>query len=65
MASRVVRKTDLARVLDVLEARDLRPTAFTLLPGGDIRLHLTEPAGVDRDEPAVTQESKGWDAAFG
>lgn len=65
MAGRVVRKTDLARVLDVLAAHDMRPTACTLLPGGNIRLHLTDPADVETDDPAVTQESKGWDAAFG
>lgn len=65
MSSRVVRKTDLARVLDVLATRDLRPTACDLLPGGNIRLHLTDPAAVETDDPAAMQESKGWDAAFG
>ncbi|WP_299176963.1 hypothetical protein [uncultured Brevundimonas sp.] len=65
MPGRVVRKTDLARVLDVLAAHDMRPTACTLLPSGDIRLHLTEPAAVETDDPAAMQESKGWDAAFG
>jgi methanogenic corrinoid protein MtbC1 len=63
MSAKVVRKSDLSRVLDVLETRGLRPAAFTLLPSGNIHLHLTDPAGADL-APAEPEEANEWDAAL-
>lgn len=57
MTSRVVRATELKRILDVLEARGLKPPCCDLLPGGAVRLHLSAPAAAN-DAVAVDAEAE-------
>jgi hypothetical protein len=63
-AARVVRATEINRVLDVLAARGEKPTTYDLLPGGLVRLHLTPPAANDSASD-LEAEARAWDAALG
>lgn len=65
MSTRVVRATELRRVLDVLEARGLKPPCCDLLPGGAVRLHLTPPAANDAAPVDAEAEARAWDEALG
>lgn len=64
MTARVVRATELRRVLDVLEARGLKPPCCDLLPGGAVRLHLTLPAANDSGAVDLEAEGRRWDEAL-
>lgn len=57
---RVVRTADLQRVVAFLEGKGDHPTAYDLLPGGVVRIHLVEPVGA----PAEDDGAAGWDAAL-
>ena len=58
---RVVRTSELQRVVAFLESRGDQPTAYDLVPGGVVRIHLVGPA-----QTAVEDDgSAGWDAALG
>lgn len=58
---RVVRKSDLERMIDLIEGRGGHPTAYDLLPGGVVRIHLVAPA----NDAVADDGSAGWDAALG
>lgn len=60
---RVVRATELSRVLDVLAQHGLAPAATDLLPGGVIRLHQSTPANDTSSE--LEAEARAWDEALG
>lgn len=57
---RVVRTSELERVVAFLKAKGDKPAAYDLLPGGVVRIHLVSPA-VDA---AADDGSAGWDAAL-
>lgn len=62
--TRVVRKIEMTRFLDLLAAREIMPTCFDLLPGGAVRVHLTSAAA---DDVAPASDEKGvaaWDEAL-
>lgn len=58
---RVVRTSDLQRVVAFIESRGDQPTAYDLLPGGVVRIHLVGPAQTVGEDDG----SAGWDAALG
>lgn len=62
----VVRKIDMTRLLDLLAAREITPACFDLLPGGFVRVHLTNPAPANDDAIAASDEeaSRAWDEAL-
>ena len=62
MAARVVRQSDLNRVLDVLEKRGIVSATYEVLPGGAVRLHRVPPAANDTGD--LDQERAEWDAAL-
>jgi hypothetical protein len=64
MTARVVRATEINRVLDVLAARGEKPAAYTVLPGGAIRLHMVEPAN-DAVPVESEAEQRAWAEALG
>jgi hypothetical protein len=64
LSARVVRATEINRILDVLAARGVNPAAFTVLPGGAVRFHMAEPAANDRS-PDLEAEGRAWDEALG
>lgn len=64
MTARVVRATEIKRVLDVLEARGVTPTTYDLLPGGAVRLHLTPPAANDTVATETEAEKRAWAEAL-
>lgn len=62
MTSKVVRATELKRVLDVLASRGVEPTTVDLLPGGAIRLHTCTPDAAN--DAAAERERQAWDEAL-
>lgn len=64
MTSRTVRATEIKRLLDGLQARGEKPAAYTLLPGGAVRFHMTEPAANDAGHD-IEAEARKWDEALG
>lgn len=62
--ARVVRKHDMARLLDLLAAREIAPACFDLLPGGAVRVHLTNPAPVTDDAAEDEKAARAWDEAL-
>lgn len=58
---RVVRKSDLERMVSFIESKGEHPTAYDLLPGGVVRIHLVAPA----NDAVADDGSAGWDAALG
>ena len=63
MTARVVPKHEIARILDLLQARGIVPV-IECRPGGRIAFH---PAGANDDEPPsdAEKEAQAWDAALG
>lgn len=60
--SRVVRKHEMSRFLDMLGARQIAPACFDLLPGGAVRVHLISPVtGHEADTGGDEEAVKGWD----
>lgn len=62
--ARVVRKLDMTRLLDMLAAREITPACFDLLPGGAVRVHLTNPAPTNDDADEIEKAAKEWDEAL-
>ncbi|CAN5175933.1 hypothetical protein BH09PSE1_BH09PSE1_23360 [soil metagenome] len=60
---RIVRASELGRVLAILDARGEHPAAYTLLPGGAIRLHTSEPDAAN-DVGETEAERAAWDAVL-
>ena len=60
---RVVRASEVERFLAILDARGEHPAAYTLLPGGAIRFHTSEPNAAN--DAGEDDGSAGWDAALG
>ncbi|MNH83275.1 hypothetical protein D3C85_1228200 [compost metagenome] len=60
--ARVVRKLEMARILDLLFAREITPACVDLLPGGAVRIYLTAPAVANDD--ANDREAAAWDEAL-
>lgn len=64
MTARVVPKHEIARILDLLQARGIVPV-IECRPGGRIVFH---PMGANDDEPLSSdaeKEAQAWDAALG
>jgi len=62
--ARVVRKHEMARLLDLLAAREITPACFDLLPGGAVRVHLTNPAPANDDADEIEKAARAWDEAL-
>lgn len=58
---RIVRGSEIDRILDKLAARGIEPAAFDILPGGIVRLHRLPPG----DQPESDAGEAGWDVALG
>lgn len=59
---RIVRLTEIERILTALAGRGVEPAAYDLLPGGIVRLHARSPVSNVGDAEA---EEREWDAALG